>query len=63
MVKNLPAIWETWIHSPGWEDRLEKGMATHSSIVWRIPMNIGTWWAPVHGVAESDMTEQLVLMY
>ena len=38
MAKNLPAIWETWIGSLGWENTLEKGMATHSSIlVWRIP--------------------------
>ena len=36
-VKNLPAIQETWVWSPGWEDSLEKGNATHSSIlVWRI---------------------------
>ena len=39
MVKNLPAIQETWIQSPGWEDPLEEGMATLSSILaWRIPM-------------------------
>ena len=31
MVKNLPAMQETWVHSLGWEDPLEKGMATHSS--------------------------------
>ena len=38
MVKNLPAMWETWIRTLGWEDPLEKGAATHSSIlVWRIP--------------------------
>ena len=38
MVKNLPAIQETWVQSPGWDDPLEKGMATHSSILaWRIP--------------------------
>ena len=38
MVKNLPAIWETWVRSLGWEDSLEKGMATHSSILaCRIP--------------------------
>ena len=37
-VKNLPAKWETWVRSLGWEDPLEKGMATHSSILaWRIP--------------------------
>ena len=37
-VKSLPAIWETWARSLGWEDHLEKGTATHSSILaWRIP--------------------------
>ena len=33
LVKNLPAMWETWVHSQGWEDPLEKGKATHSSIL------------------------------
>ena len=38
MVKNLPAMQETWVRSLGWEDSLEKGMATHSStLAWRIP--------------------------
>ena len=38
MVKNLPARWESQVQSLGWEDALEKGMATHSSIhAWRIP--------------------------
>ena len=38
LVKNLPAKWETWVHSLGWEDPLEKGKATHASILaWRIP--------------------------
>ena len=38
MVKNLPAMWETWAQSLGWKDTLEKGIATHSSILaWRIP--------------------------
>ena len=37
-VKNLPAMQETWVRSLGWEDVLEKGMATHSSVLaWRIP--------------------------
>ena len=37
-VRNLPAMWETWVPSLGWEDSLEKGVATHSSILaWRIP--------------------------
>ena len=47
LVKNPPAVWETWVRSLGWEDRLEKGKATHSSILaWRSP------WT-VHGVAKS----------
>ena len=37
-VKNLPAVWVTWVPSLGWEYTLEKGMATHFSILaWRIP--------------------------
>ena len=37
MVKNLPAIWKTWVWSLGWDDRLEDGMATYSNILaWRI---------------------------
>ena len=41
LVKNLPAMWETWFPSLGWEDPLEKGKATHSSILaWRIPWTI-----------------------
>ena len=65
MVKNLPAMRETWAQSLGWEDHPEKGKATPSSIlVWRIPMHRGTRWATVHGVAkESDMTEQWSIKY
>ena len=38
MVKHLPAMWETRVHSLGWEDPLEKEMATHSStLAWKIP--------------------------
>ena len=38
LVKNLPAMWETWAQSLGWEDPLKKGKVTHSSILtWRIP--------------------------
>ena len=41
-VKNLPAMRETWVRSLGWEDPVEKGMATHSSILaWRIPVDRG----------------------
>ena len=51
LVQNPPAMWETWVQSLGWEDPLEKGKATHSSILdWRIP------WTDyiVHGVAKSQ---------
>ena len=54
MVKNPPAMQETWVRSLGWEDPLEEGMATRSSILaWRIPMDRGAWWAIVHGFAKS----------
>ena len=54
-VKNLPAMWETWVRSLGQEGPLEKGVATHSSILaWRIPMDRGAWWATVHGIAKSQ---------
>ena len=53
MVKNLPAVWETWVRFLGWQDPLEKGKATHSSILaWRIPWNC----------KESDTTEVLSLL-
>ena len=55
MVKNPPAMQETWVQSLGWEDPLEKGMATNSSILaWRIPMDRGAWRATVHGVTQSQ---------
>ena len=45
---------ETQLRSLGWEDLLEKGMATHSSILaWKIPRTEKSWWATVHGVAKS----------
>ena len=54
IVKNLPAMQETQVRSLGWEDPLEEGIATHSNILaWRIPMDRGSWWATVHGVAKS----------
>ena len=55
MVENLPAMWETWVRSLGWEDTLEEGMATLSSILaWIIPMDKGAWLATVHDVAKSQ---------
>ena len=54
-VKNLPAVQEAWIRSLGWEDPLEKGMATHINILaWRIPMDRGTWQATFHGLTKSQ---------
>ena len=50
MVKNLPAMQETWVQSLSWKDPLEEEMATHSSILaWRIPMDRGARQAIVHG--------------
>ena len=60
-VNNLPAMWETWVRSLGWEDPPEKEMATYSSILaWRIPWTEepGRLYSP-WGHKESDVTEQL----
>ena len=55
LVKNPPAMRETWVQSLGWEDPLEEGIATHSSILaWRIPMDRGAWQAPVHRVTKGQ---------
>ena len=49
-VKNLTAMWETWVRSLGWEDPLEKKMATHSSILaWENSMDREALWTTVHG--------------
>ena len=53
MVKNLPAMQETWVQSLGREDPLEKGMTTHSSICLENFMDRGACQATVHGVAKS----------
>ena len=46
---------ETQVQPLGWEDPLEEGIVTHSSILaWRIPMDEGAWWARVGGVAKSQ---------
>ena len=55
MIKNLPAMLETWVRSLGWEDPLEEGMAAHSSILaWRIPVDKGIWQATVNEVTKSQ---------
>ena len=54
-VKNPPAMQETWVRFLGWEDPLEEGLATHSSILaWRISMHRRAWWATVHRVTKSQ---------
>jgi len=54
MVKNLPAMWETGVRSLGWEDPLEEGMATHSSILaWRIP------WTEEPGGLQSMVSQRV----
>ena len=60
MIKNLPAVWETWVQSLGWEDPLEGSMATYSSVLaWRIPLDRGVWCATVHGVTKSQTWQKL----
>ena len=59
-LKHLPAMWETWVRSLGREDRLEKEMATHSSILaWRIPWTEELGGLQSTGCKKSDTTERL----
>ena len=60
MVKNPPAMWETWAWSLGWEDPLKEGMTTHSSILaWRISMDRGACRLQSMGVTKSQTREGL----
>ena len=53
LVKNPPAMWETWVQSLGWEDPLQKGNATHSSILaWRMP------WTVWHGLTYLEIQRE-----
>ena len=57
MVKNPPAMWETWLRSLGEENSLEEGMATWRSmaiLAWRIPMDRGAWQAIGHEITKSQ---------
>ena len=64
MVKNLPAKWETWVQSLGWEELLEKGKATHSStLAWRIPWTEEPGRLHPWGHKESDTAERLPLHF
>ena len=59
VVKNLSEMWEAWVQSLGWEDPLEKGMATHSIILaWRIPRLYVPWYCK-----ELNMTERLSIHF
>ena len=61
-VNNLSAMWETQVQSLGWEDPLEKGIASHFHILaWRIPWTEELGGLLVHGVAESITTELLTV--
>ena len=60
LVKNLPTMWETWVRSLCWEDSLEEGKATHSSILaWRIPWTVHPQW----GRKELNTAEQLSIHF
>ena len=60
MVKHLPTMQETWVQSLGWEDALEKDMATHSIILaWKIPWTEELVGYSPWGLKELDMAEQL----
>ena len=59
LVKNLPAMWKTWVQSLGWEDPVKKGTVTHSSILaWRIPCTEEP--DRLQSLEESDTTEGLL---
>ena len=71
LVKNLPAMWETWVHSLGWEDPLEEGKATHScTVAWKIPWTVWSmgsqsqtrlsifhfpWWLSVSNAGDKGL--------
>ena len=64
ITKHLPTIRETQVQSLGWEDPLEKEMATHSSILaWRIPRQRSLVGSSPWGRKESDKTERLTLSF
>ena len=62
LVKNPPAMWETWVWSLGWEDPLEKGKATHSNkLAWRIPCTV--WSLGSQTVRHDWVTSTFILFF
>ena len=60
LVKNPPAMWETWVQSLGWKDLLEEGI-TNPLLAWRIRMDRGAWQATDHrSCKESAKTKRLI---
>ena len=59
LVKNLPAMWETWVQSLDWEDPLEKGMATHS----RISGLENSMDCIVHGILQARIMEWVAFFF
>ena len=59
LVKNPPAMWETWVRSLGLEDPLEKGKATHSSLLaWRIPWTVKQTYTPLSGCITHKLSSR-----
>ena len=64
MVKNPPAMQETWVQSLGWEDPLEEGLATHSSILaWRSPMDCKPPGSSVHRIFQARILERVAISF
>ena len=61
LVKNLPAMWKTWVQTLVWEDPLEKGRATHSSILtWRTPWTVrSVYYTPLYSPWDSEESDSI----
>ena len=61
--QELPAMWETWVQSLGWDNPLEKGKATHSSILtWRLPKSDTTKWLSLHKSRKGKTVSPIITM-
>ena len=64
LVKNLPAVWETWIQPLDQKDPLEEEMAIHSSILaWTTPVDRGAWQGAVHGILQARILEWVAISF